>query len=67
MFISQVNLSRFTLEPHVNQLVTITVALADSTMIMQLCRYSRQTKKTFAVHIIIDHASNTQATGTTHR
>jgi len=34
MFVIQVNLSGFTLEPHVDQFVTITVALANSTMIM---------------------------------
>jgi hypothetical protein len=39
MFVSQVVLSGITLEPHVDQLVTRTLALADSNMKMQLCRH----------------------------
>jgi hypothetical protein len=44
MAVSQVDLSGFTLEPRVNQLVMITVALADSTIIIQLCCHSREVK-----------------------
>jgi hypothetical protein len=44
MFVSQVILSGITLEPHVDQLVKTTVALADSTMMMQLSRHSWEVK-----------------------
>jgi len=44
MVVSQVNLSGFTLEPHVDQLVKDTVAQADSTMMMQLCRHYWEVK-----------------------
>jgi hypothetical protein len=44
MFVSQVILSRITLEPHVDQLVKTTVALADSTMMMQLHRHNWEVK-----------------------
>jgi hypothetical protein len=38
IFVSQVILSGITLEPRVDQLLKTTVALADSTMMTQLCR-----------------------------
>jgi len=44
MVVSQVNLSGFTVEPCVDQLVKATVALADSTMMMQLCRHYWEVK-----------------------
>jgi hypothetical protein len=44
MFVSQVILSGITLEPRVDQLVTIKIALADSSMMTQLCRYSWEEK-----------------------
>jgi hypothetical protein len=44
MVISQVILSGITLEPRVDQLVTIKVALADSDMMTQLCRYDWEVK-----------------------
>jgi hypothetical protein len=44
MFVSQVILSGITLEPRVDQLVTIKVALADSNMMTQLCRDSWEVK-----------------------
>jgi hypothetical protein len=44
MFVSQVILSGITLEPHVDQLVTIKVALADSNMMTQLCRHYWEVK-----------------------
>jgi len=37
MFVSQVNLTRFTLEPRVDQLVMTMVTVVDSNMMMQLC------------------------------
>jgi hypothetical protein len=40
MFVSQVNLSRFTLEPCVDQLVATTVILGESIMMIQLCRHN---------------------------
>jgi hypothetical protein len=44
MGVSQVILSGITLEPHVDQLVRTTVALADSTMMLQLCRRKWEAK-----------------------
>jgi hypothetical protein len=44
MFVSQVVLSGTTLEPRVDQLVTATVALADSGMMTQLCRHYCEVK-----------------------
>jgi hypothetical protein len=44
MVISQVILSGITLEPRVNQLVKTMVILADSTMMMQLCRHNWEVK-----------------------
>jgi hypothetical protein len=44
MFVSQVVLSGITLEPRVDQLVTIKVALADSNVMMQLCRNGWEVK-----------------------
>jgi hypothetical protein len=55
MSVSQVILSGITLEPRVDQLVETTVALADSIMMMQLCRHNCEVKKPSAVHIIIGH------------
>jgi hypothetical protein len=45
MFVSQVIVSGITLELHVDQLVTIIVALVDSTMMMQLCHHNWEVKK----------------------
>jgi hypothetical protein len=59
MFVSQVILSRITLEPSVDQLVTINVALSDSNMMTQLCRNSWEVKNTSAVRIIIGHTYQT--------
>jgi hypothetical protein len=59
MFVSQVILSGITLEPSVEQLVTIKVALADSNMMMQLCRNSWEVKKPSVVRIIIGHTYQT--------
>ena len=39
MYVSQVYLSGFTFELRVDQLVITTLALADSNMMMQLCRH----------------------------
>jgi hypothetical protein len=44
LFGSQVILSGITLEPRVDQLVTMTVALADSNMMIQLCRHYWEVK-----------------------
>jgi len=44
MFVSQVILSEITLKLRVNQLVKTTVALADRTMMMQLCRHNWEVK-----------------------
>jgi len=44
MFVSEVILSGITLPLHVDQLVTIMVALADSTMMMQLCYNNGEVK-----------------------
>ena len=44
MFVSQVILSGITLEPRVDQLVATTVTLADSNMMMQLCRPNWEVK-----------------------
>ena len=44
MDVSLVDLTRFTLEPRVDQLVTITVTLADSNIMMQLCRHNWEVK-----------------------
>jgi hypothetical protein len=55
MVVSQVKLSRFTLETLVDQLVTATVALADSNMMTQLCCHNWGVKKSSAVCIIIGH------------
>ena len=44
MFVSQVNLSGFILEPRVDQLVQATVALAESTMMMQLYLHNWEVK-----------------------
>jgi hypothetical protein len=44
MVISQVILTGITLEPRVDQLVKTTVALADSTMMTQLCRHDWEVK-----------------------
>jgi hypothetical protein len=44
MFVSQVILSGITLEPHVDQTVITTVALAESTMMMQLCCHNWEAK-----------------------
>jgi hypothetical protein len=40
MAISQVIFSGMTLEPNVDQIVTTTVALAESLMMMQLCHHT---------------------------
>jgi len=53
MFVSQVIISGITLEPHVDQLVMTKVALADSTMMTQLCHHNWEVKKPSAVRIII--------------
>jgi hypothetical protein len=44
MFVRLVNLSGFTLEPRVDHLVVTTVTLADSNIIMQLCRHYWEVK-----------------------
>jgi len=44
MFVRQVIVSGITLQPHVDQLVTSTLALTDSNMMMQLCCYYREVK-----------------------
>jgi len=44
MVVSQVMLSRITLEPHVDQLVMSTLVLVDSIMMMQLCRHYWEVK-----------------------
>ena len=44
MVVSQVILSRITLEPRVDLLVKIKVALAESNMMTQLCRHNWQVK-----------------------
>jgi len=44
MLVRQVILTWITLEPRVTELVKTTVALADSTMMMQLCRHNREVK-----------------------
>jgi len=44
MFVSQVGLSRFTLEPRVDQIVTTTIALVDSIKMMQLCHHNWEVK-----------------------
>jgi len=48
MVVSQVILSGITLEPRVDQLVTIKVALADSLMMMQLCRHYWEVEENFS-------------------
>jgi len=55
MFVSQVILSGITLEPCVDQSVKTTVALADSTMMMQLRRHNWEVGKSSAVRILIGH------------
>ena len=42
--VSQVILSRITLEPRVDQLVMTTVALGESAMMTQLCRHNWEVK-----------------------
>jgi len=44
IFVSQVILRGITLEPRVDQLAKTTVALADSDMMMQLCRHNWEVK-----------------------
>jgi hypothetical protein len=44
MFVSQVILSRITLKRRVDQFVETTIALADSVMMMQLCRHNWEVK-----------------------
>jgi len=44
MFVSQAVLSGITLEPRIDQLVKTTVALADSTMMTQLCHHNWEVK-----------------------
>jgi hypothetical protein len=44
MFVSQVIISGISLEPWVNQLVKTTDALADTTMVMELCRHKWEVK-----------------------
>ena len=44
MAVSQVILRGITLEPHGDQLVKTTVALADSNMMTQLCRHNWEVK-----------------------
>jgi hypothetical protein len=44
MFVSQVVLSRTSHEPSVDQLVMITIALADSITMMQLCCHTWEVK-----------------------
>jgi len=55
IFVSQVGLSGFTLEPRVDQIVTTTIALADSIKMMQICRHNWEVKKPSAVHMIFGH------------
>jgi hypothetical protein len=66
MFVSQVDLSRFTTQPHADLLVTITVAVVDSAMMMQLCRHYWEVNKSSAVHIIIGHTYQTLASRKTY-
>jgi hypothetical protein len=59
MFVSQVILSGITLEPRVDQLLMIKVALADSNMMTQLCRYGWEVQKNFSsAHNYWPHLSN---------
>jgi hypothetical protein len=58
MVLSQVILCRITLEPRVDQLVKIKVALADSNMMMQLCRLTGKRKLFSSAHNYWPHLSN---------
>jgi len=44
LFVSQWILSTIALEPHVDQLVTSQLSLADSNMMTQLCRHNWEVK-----------------------
>ena len=66
MCVSQVIFSGMTLEPCVDQVVISQLALADSNVMMQLCRHYQEVKKLSAVHIVIGHVCYTLSSGAPH-